>query len=102
MSLRFHSVLASSGRETSPFSTVLRLPAGRSGRTLLRQSPAGLAIISLIAALILVPAANAQSCATGNALQASLITWSPPLDRRVSFHARDISLRDALDRVASA
>ena len=29
-------------------------------------------------------------------------TWSPPLDRSVSFHAANLSLRDALDRVATA
>jgi len=34
-------------------------------------------------------------------LLASLATWNAPLDRRVSLHARDISLRDALDRISS-
>ncbi len=28
-------------------------------------------------------------------------TWNPPLDRRVSLHVRDISLRDALDRIST-
>jgi iron complex outermembrane receptor protein len=32
---------------------------------------------------------------------ASLPVWNAPLDRRVSLHARDISLRDALDRLSS-
>jgi iron complex outermembrane recepter protein len=27
--------------------------------------------------------------------------WSPPLDRRVSLHVRDISLREALDRISA-
>jgi iron complex outermembrane receptor protein len=32
---------------------------------------------------------------------ASVPVWNAPLDRRVSLHARDISLRDALDRISS-
>jgi iron complex outermembrane receptor protein len=28
--------------------------------------------------------------------------WPPPLDRRISLHERDVSLRDALDRLAAA
>ncbi|HTD83664.1 MAG TPA: TonB-dependent receptor [Gemmatimonadaceae bacterium] len=32
---------------------------------------------------------------------ASLPSWDAPLDRTVSLHARDISLRDALDRISS-
>src|SRR5207253_6386683 len=36
------------------------------------------------------------------AFAASPSAWSSPLDRRVSLHARDISLRDALDRVSTA
>ena len=46
--------------------------------------------------------AGAQStCSSSNAFLASVTTWSPPLDRRVSLHARDISLREALDRLAT-
>src|SRR6185312_14908570 len=33
---------------------------------------------------------------------ASLPAWNTPLDRVVSLHARDISLRDALDRVSAS
>ena len=43
----------------------------------------------------------AQSCSTSTSEISSLPTWSAPLDRRVSLHARDISLREALDRVAT-
>ena len=32
----------------------------------------------------------------------TLAVWSPPLDRLVSFHAYEISLREALDRLAAA
>jgi hypothetical protein len=103
MSLHYHAVLASSGREASPFSTGLRrLGPASSARALLSRSPAALPIALLASALIFTPAANAQSCASSNSFLASLPTWSAPLDRVVSLHARDISLRDALDRVASA
>src|SRR5881394_19935 len=100
MSLRYHSVLASSGRETSPFSTVpLRQEAGRSERSPFRRSHC--LPIALAATLIAVPVARAQSCSTSSPVLASLPTWNAPLDRTVSLHARDISLRDALDRVSS-
>jgi outer membrane receptor protein involved in Fe transport len=46
--------------------------------------------------------ADAQSaCASSQDFLAALPSWGPPLDRRVSLHARDISLREALDRVSS-
>jgi len=32
---------------------------------------------------------------------AALPAWNAPLDRRVSLHVRDISLRDALDRISA-
>ncbi|MEP6689727.1 MAG: TonB-dependent receptor [Gemmatimonadaceae bacterium] len=62
---------------------------------------------SLIAALVTLTsesaaAQTAASCA-GSALDAnSAPRWTAPLDRTVSLHARDISLREALDRVAVA
>ncbi|MDQ6827439.1 MAG: hypothetical protein M3081_01060, partial [Gemmatimonadota bacterium] len=46
--------------------------------------------------------AQTAACATvasGAAGDAS--RWGPPLDRTISLRARDISLRDALDRVAA-
>ncbi|MGZ7033518.1 MAG: TonB-dependent receptor plug domain-containing protein, partial [Thermoanaerobaculia bacterium] len=53
------------------------------------------------AALLVASPVRAQSCSTSSALLASLPTWSAPLDRPVSLHVRDISLRDALDRISS-
>ncbi len=103
MSLRSHSVLASSGRETSPFSTgLLRLELARSGSASLWRSPAALSIAFFASALVVAPVVSAQSCSTSNVFLASLPAWTTPLDRVVSLHARDISLRDALDRVSSA
>lgn len=59
-------------------------------------------MVLLVAGAILVASpVRAQSCSTSSSLLASLQTWSAPLDRPVSLHVRDISLRDALDRVSS-
>ncbi len=65
--------------------------------------PCRLARILFIAApLLLWSSAQAQSiCSPSGEFLASLTTWSPPLDRRVSLHARDISLREALDRLSA-
>ena len=69
--------------------------AGRRSRT--RRT-----IVLLVTALTLVASsARAQSCSSSSALLASLPTWNAPLDRRVSLHVRDISLRDALDRLSA-
>jgi iron complex outermembrane receptor protein len=58
--------------------------------------------VVIAAALTLVASpAVAQTCSSSSELLASLPSWNPPLDRRVSLHARDISLRDALDRISS-
>jgi iron complex outermembrane recepter protein len=58
--------------------------------------------IAFAAALTLVASpAVAQSCSSSSELLASLPAWNAPLDRRVSLHARDISLRDALDRISA-
>ena len=55
------------------------------------------------APLLLGSSAQAQSvCSPSGEFIASLTTWNPPLDRRVSLHARDISLREALDRLSAA
>ena len=51
--------------------------------------------------LFLTPALHAQSCTASTDFDASLPAWNTPLDRVVSLHARDISLRDALDRLSS-
>jgi len=59
-------------------------------------------IALLVAALALAAApARAQSCSSSSALLATQPTWNAPLDRRVSLHARDISLREALDRLSA-
>ena len=60
---------------------------------------------SALAALALSRAlpAQARSCANNTADSNTVAaTWSPPLDRSVTFHAANLSLRDALDRVATA
>ncbi|HST06531.1 MAG TPA: TonB-dependent receptor [Gemmatimonadaceae bacterium] len=55
----------------------------------------------VLAALLILPAATAagQQCAPA---AVSPAIWNSPLDRRVSLHTHDSSLRDALDRVAAA
>ncbi|HJQ12226.1 MAG TPA: TonB-dependent receptor [Gemmatimonadaceae bacterium] len=54
------------------------------------------------AAVSIVPAsADAQTCSSAAVDLTSQPAWNAPLDRRVSLHERDISLRDALDRVSS-
>jgi iron complex outermembrane recepter protein len=59
-------------------------------------------ILFIVAPLLFSSSAKAQSvCAPSGEFLSSLTTWNPPLDRRVSLHARDISLREALDRLAA-
>ena len=54
------------------------------------------------AAVVFAPLiGNAQTCTNSPEVLASNPTWNPPLDRRVSLHVRDISLRDALDRIST-
>jgi outer membrane receptor protein involved in Fe transport len=67
-------------------------------------TPRLLTTILLVAAPLLPGSrARAQSvCSPSGEFIASLATWNAPLDRRVSLHARDISLREALDRLSSA
>ncbi|MDB4917802.1 MAG: TonB-dependent receptor plug [Gemmatimonadetes bacterium] len=59
--------------------------------------------VSVIALAVLVPAsAFAQrSCEDPVVIPAAAATWTAPLDARVSLHVRDISLRDALDRLTA-
>src|SRR5450759_5878897 len=105
MSAPFRSVPASSGRETSRYFTGQpRLELGPSVDRFVagRRSRARCTIVLLVTALTLVASsARAQSCSSSSALLASLHTWNAPLDRRVSLHVRDISLRDALDRLSA-
>jgi outer membrane receptor protein involved in Fe transport len=47
--------------------------------------------------------ADAPACEAGGRATASVARqWPPPLDRPLAFAARDISLRDALDRLSAA
>ena len=54
--------------------------------------------------LVLVPAlARAAEPCSARPLEASVVgRWPAPLDRLVTLHARDVALRDALDRLAAA
>jgi len=64
----------------------------------------GLAFLFTLAAASISIAPNtaeAQTCSRAAADQPSLTSWNPPLDRRISLHVRDISLRDALDRIST-
>ncbi|HEV2017102.1 MAG TPA: TonB-dependent receptor, partial [Gemmatimonadaceae bacterium] len=59
-------------------------------------------VLFIAAPLLLWSSAQAQSvCSPSGEFIASLTMWNPPLDRRVSLHARDISLREALDRLSA-
>ena len=54
--------------------------------------------------LVLVPAlARAAEPCSARPPEASVVgRWPAPLDRLVTLHARDLALRDALDRLAAA
>ena len=45
---------------------------------------------------------RAMSCPTRHADTTAASQWAPSLDRIVTAHANDISLRDALDRLAAS
>ena len=67
--------------------------------------PRGAAFAFALAAasVSIVPGfAIAQACSVPSSEAASLTAWNSPLDRSVSLHVHDISLRDALDRLAAA
>ncbi len=67
-----------------------------------KRSRARRTIVLLVASLTLAASpARTQSCSSSSALLASLPAWNAPLDRRVSLHVRDISMRDALDRLSA-
>jgi len=52
--------------------------------------------------VLLAAPARGQSCSSlSSVFLTSLPAWNPPLDRRISLHVRDISLRDALDRIST-
>ena len=58
--------------------------------------------VFLAALALAAPSVRAQACASSSDLLASFPAWNSPLDRRVTLHARNISLRDALDVVSTA
>jgi iron complex outermembrane receptor protein len=63
----------------------------------------GLAGAALALALAHTARAQTRGCAAGKAGDSASVVrrWSAPLDRPVTLHAADLSLRDALDRVAA-
>ena len=58
--------------------------------------------LSLGLAMLVPLAAHAQRACEDAVVAAPAGGWAPPLDTRVTLHARDISLRDALDRLTVA
>lgn len=72
-----------------------------------RARPHRLATLLGAAALLLAHASSARAVAPCGARPAESAArapdrrWSPPLDRRVSLPSRELSLRDALDRLAA-
>ena len=70
-------------------------------RTLRCVAMAGVALLGLAAPTHL---RGQTSCDARSAdvAESPAAGWAPPLDREVSVVARDVSLRDALDRVAAA
>ena len=58
--------------------------------------------LSLGLALLIPLVAHAQRACEDAVVAAPPGGWAPPLDTRVTLHARDISLRDALDRLTVA
>ena len=73
--------------------------------TLAAVRPIVASLLAIGSALALPCAAVAQSASCGSASEIVPALppqgWAPPLDRSVSLDARDVSLRDALDRLAA-
>ncbi|HEY6219662.1 MAG TPA: TonB-dependent receptor plug domain-containing protein, partial [Gemmatimonadaceae bacterium] len=57
--------------------------------------------LAAFASVAVASAATAQSACPPSATTASR-AWAAPLDRKIALQARDVSLRDGLDRVAAA
>src|SRR2546423_7559754 len=102
MSLLSHWVPALKGREMSRSCTGPRdLSLAHSSRDIDRRRGFAFVFTLATAAVVVAPLlGNAQTCTNSPEFQASNSSWSPPLDRHVSLHARDISVRDALDRIS--
>ncbi len=61
------------------------------------------AVLSLALVTGLSQRTPAQNACAENALAVAAVSgWAPPLDTRASLHVRDVSLRDALDRLTAA
>lgn len=58
-------------------------------------------IIAALAALVPAGAFAQRACEDPVVVPAAASSWSAPLDARVTLHVRDISLRDALDRLTA-
>lgn len=78
------------------------LPRAPSSRDVGGRCGFAFVLASATAALVIAPLNGAaQTCTNSQEIPASNPAWDPPLDRRVSLHVRDISLRDALDRIST-
>ncbi len=71
--------------------------SGRAARR--RRAACAAAALALAAAL---PAQAQSGCGPRAGVPAPAGGWAPPLDRSVSLHAGDVSLRSALDRLSAA
>lgn len=64
------------------------------------------AVLAIVAGVLPLaggaPAFAQGSCAASPAAAAEARAWAAPLDRAVTFRARDVSLREALDRLSAA
>src|SRR3954468_6623620 len=105
MSSPFRSAHVSSAKGTSRFFTEhrrLELARSFARQPMRKGGRAVVATASLVGVLLAlsVSVANAQQCRSADAVSASTHVWTSPLDRRVSLHTRDASLRDALDLIA--
>jgi len=60
-------------------------------------------LLALLASALGAPAVQAQravGCVSASA-GSPAATWAAPLNARVTLHAQDLSLRDAIDRVSA-
>jgi iron complex outermembrane recepter protein len=83
---------------TAPAAAAAATPRARSRRT--RGAAVSISIFSLLIAS--AAAARAQGCVPASFASAARRAWPAPLDRLVTLRARDIPLRDALDRLSAA
>jgi iron complex outermembrane recepter protein len=77
---------------------VTRAGAGRRAH----RTPVSLALALSLASLLPTAARGDDACPSAVASPGVAHQWASPLDRPVSLHGRDISLRNALDHLAAA